>query len=69
MDRLKTVIAKAVQDELGRLTFLDELTEKVRVVEGHAHIEHHDTTLSETTLRVTGRGAPRYFRVKVSEVL
>ena len=70
MDRLKQVILAAVQDELGRVTFIDELTDKVRQVEGHGYIEHSDLAASETMLRVTGASGPaRYFRVKVSEVL
>ena len=71
-DPIKETVCRLVQGELGRILFLDELTLKLRELndDNHVYVEHHDIATSETMFRVNaGTGGPRYFRVKVSEVL
>lgn len=66
-DRLKLVVLRQVQNDLARTAGEIEST-----LGPHASVEHNDVAPSETVLRIDDcrrSGAPRYFRVKVSEML
>ncbi len=71
-DPVKEIVCRMVQEELGRVLFIDELSLRLRETndDNSVYVEHNDIATSETMFRVNaGTGGPRYFRVKVSEVL